>query len=405
MYTVLDLFCGAGGMSEGFLQAGFEVPFASDYSKEAAETYTKRHQQLGYDLKFFNDDIGKLTKRSTLNEFLGDTRIDVIVGGPPCQGFSLTGKRDENDPRNKLFLDYLKIVKMVKPKYFVIENVEGILSYKVKKLKGISGTIYEDELVPNIIQKETEKFGYFVEHKLLNAKDYGVPQNRPRVIFFGTRIIKNRKNKLQKPKFPEKQNLVVTVEDAISDLRFLKNGQESANYNVRYNVTAYQQLLRNGITPSANGEPIPSIELHNHKASKHQDKTVKRFEKLKSGESVGQLLERLTPEELEYFNTKKYRCAKLEGSSVSPTVLTLPDDIVHYDKGNPRILTVREFARLQSFDDSFVFYGKRTTGGDRRKFETPQYTQVGNAVPPLFARAIANEILLVLNVVNNNGLL
>lgn len=392
MYRVLDLFCGAGGMSEGFLQAGFEVPFASDYSKEAAETYIKRHEQLGYNLNFFNDDIGKLTKRSTLNDFLGGSSIDVIVGGPPCQGFSLTGKRDENDPRNRLFLDYLKIVKRVKPKYFVIENVEGMLSYKAKKIKGISGTIYENELVPDIIQKEAEKFGYFVEYKLLNAKDYGVPQNRPRVIFLGTRIIKSRRNKLPIPKFPEKQNVVVSVEDAISDLRFLKNGKASTKYNGRYKVTPYQQMLRNGVTPNANGESIPAVELHNHEASKHQDKTVKRFEMLRPGESVEQLLKRLTPEELDYFKTKKYRCAKLQKDLVSPTVLTLPDDIVHYEKDNPRILTVREFARLQSFDDSFVFYGKRTTGGDRRKIETPQYTQVGNAVPPLFARAIAIEI-------------
>ncbi|KQL43629.1 hypothetical protein AN963_29910 [Brevibacillus choshinensis] len=393
MYTVLDLFCGAGGMSEGFLQAGFQIPFASDYSKEAAETYKRRHDQLGYNLNFFNDDIGKLTKRSTLNDFLGGATIDVIVGGPPCQGFSLTGKRDENDPRNRLFLDYLKIVKLVKPKYFVIENVEGMLSYKVKKIKGISGTIYEDEIVPEIIKKEAKTFGYYVEYKLLNAKDYGVPQNRPRVIFFGTRNFKRKKDRLQIPTFPEKHKVVVSVEDAISDLRFLKNGQVSSNYNGRYRVTPYQQLLRNGLTPNANGETIRAIRLENHKASTHQEKTVKRFEKLKPGESVGDLLIRLTSEELKYFKTKKYRCTKLEKDSVSPTVLTLPDDIVHYDQGNPRILSVREFARLQSFDDSFVFYGKRTTGGDRRKYETPQYTQVGNAVPPLFARAIANQII------------
>ncbi|GIO09882.1 cytosine-specific methyltransferase [Brevibacillus reuszeri] len=392
-YTVLDLFCGAGGMSEGFLQAGFQIPFASDYSKEAAETYKNRHRQLGYDLNFFNDDIGKLTKRSTLINFLEGKSIDVIVGGPPCQGFSLTGKRDENDPRNRLFLDYLKIVKIVKPKYFVIENVEGILSYRIKKITGISGDIYEDEFVPEIIKKEAEKFGYFVDHKLLNAKDYGVPQNRPRVIFFGTRITRSREKKLLIPNFPEKQAITVSTEDAISDLRFLKNGEVSTKYNRKYKVTAYQQMLRSGLTPSAKGETVKAIDLYNHEASKHQDKTVERFKKLNTGESVGQLLKRLSPEEFEYFNTKKYRCAKLERDAISPTVLTLPDDIIHYDPGNPRILTVREFARLQSFDDSFVFLGKRTTGGDKRKFETPQYTQVGNAVPPLFARAIAKMIM------------
>ncbi|NGQ95416.1 DNA cytosine methyltransferase [Brevibacillus sp. SYP-B805] len=395
-YTVLDLFCGAGGMSEGFIQAGFLVPFASDYSKEAKETYTHRHNQLGYELNFFDDDIVKLSKKSLLLDFLNGTDVDVVVGGPPCQGFSLTGRRDEDDPRNLLFMEFLKIIKIIRPKYFVMENVEGILSYRLKNIKGISGAIYENMLVPDVIQQESFKMGYRVRYQLLNAKDYGVPQNRPRVIFLGNLLEKRGRrvqDKVPQPNFPEKKGKIVTVQEAISDLSFLLNGQVSEKYAINCNITEYQLMLRNGLTPDINGKTIKANVLKNHQASKHQKKTVERFKKLQPGESIGELLERLESEEYKYFYTKKYRCSKLNKDSISPTVLTLPDDIVHYDENNPRILTVREFARLQSFDDSFEFKGKRTTGGNKRKFETPQYTQVGNAVPPLFARAIAEKIM------------
>lgn len=396
-YNVLDLFSGAGGMSEGFLQAGFKVTNACDYSLEASQTYINRHMQLGYtDVLFHQGDIKVLTKPKKLKEFLNGNEISVVVGGPPCQGFSLTGKRNKNDPRNYLFLDYLKIVKMVKPKYFVMENVEGILSFRIEKLKAISGTIYENLTVPEIIIKEAERFGYRVRYQLLNAKNYGVPQNRPRVIFFGHQIKKVNGEFVDivpPPNFPQPYNYTVSVSDAISDLRFLRQGQESDHYNNKYKLTKYQQCMRNGLTPCINGEGLKAIKLSNHSASRHEEKVVARFKKLRPNESIAQLLARLDSEEYDRYYTKKYRCTKLHRDNVSPTVLTLPDDIVHYDPRNPRILTVRELARLQSFDDSFEFLGKRTTGGNRRKYETPQYTQVGNAVPPLFAKVIANEIM------------
>ncbi|WP_235550429.1 DNA cytosine methyltransferase [Paenibacillus sp. Soil750] len=398
-YTVLDLFCGAGGMSEGFMQAGFYIPFASDYSKEAAETYKNRHAQLGHELTFFQGDIRSLSRKPNLAEFLNGASIDVIVGGPPCQGFSLSGKRDENDPRNKMFLEYLKIVKSVQPKYFVMENVEGILSYRFTKIRGVSGKVYINELASKIIEEEALKLGYRVQCLQLNAKDYGVPQNRPRVIFIANKVEKKGKEYIDvvpRPSLPKKREKIVTVQEAISDLSFLKNGESSTNYNEEYEQTAYQSMLRNGLTPGANNRTIRCEELLNHKASKHLEKTVDRFNKLNPGETIAELLGRLDEIDHAYYFTKKYRCSKLDRDQVSPTVLTLPDDIIHYDETNPRILTVREFARLQSFDDSFEFCGKRTTGGERRKFETPQYTQVGNAVPPLFARAIAVEVMCAL---------
>lgn len=409
-FKVLDLFSGAGGMAEGFLQAGFHIPCATDYSKEASQTYVNRHKQLGYDVNYFCGDIRELSRKNrNLLNLIGNNKIDVIVGGPPCQGFSMSGKRDENDFRNLLFLEFLRIVKKVKPSYFVIENVEGLLSFKFSRIEGLDKEIYEDVYPQEIIQKEAFKMGYFVKMKLLNAKDYGVPQNRPRIIFLGHKIRRYRsghfKDLVAAPEFPKKIDKIVTVEDAISDLNFLKNGQVSMVYNNKYgNKSDYQLGLREGLTPSIDGKGLPALDLHNHQASKHNEKTISRFKLLEPGESISELMARLSDELKEEYSTKKFRCTKLDKRSVSPTVLTLPDDIIHYDKHNARILTVREFARLQSFDDSFVFLGKRTTGGERRKYETPQYTQVGNAVPPLFAKKIGEEIMRALIRTENSNM-
>ena len=398
-FKVLDLFSGAGGMSEGFLQAGFQIPCATDFSKEAAETYINRHKQLGYDINYYCGDIRELTKsKRKLKELIGEHEIDVIVGGPPCQGFSLSGKRLADDIRNTLFLEYMKMVKLIKPKYFVIENVAGLLSYKFESIVGLDGEIHKDINPQEVIKKEAYKLGYEVKWDILNARNFGVPQNRPRVIFLGHKIRKYKgrivKDLVFPPSFPTSQETIITVEDAISDLNFLKNGEIKYLYNNKYgNKSNYQRNLRIGLTPGVDGEPISADRLFNHQASRHNESTIGRFKLLKPNESIRELLQRLPNELKEKYHTKKLRCTKLNKQDVSPTVLTLPDDIVHYDMKNPRILTVRELARLQSFDDSFEFKGKRTTGGDRRRFETPQYTQVGNAVPPLFAKAIAKSIM------------
>lgn len=397
-FKVLDLFSGAGGMAEGFLQAGFHIPCATDFSKEAGETYVNRHTQLGYNINYYSGDIRNLTtKKKRFNEFIGDNSIDIVVGGPPCQGFSISGKRLADDIRNTLFLEYLKVVKLAQPKYFVIENVGGLLSYKFVSIRGLDGQLYEDVSPQEVIKNEAYKLGYSVKWNILNAKNFGVPQNRPRVIFLGHKIRRFRggkyKNLVVPPNFPKEQKEIVTVEDAISDLNFIFNGGNAQNYNEEIgNKSKYQKMLRKGLTPGSDGKTIKKEILFNHQASKHLEKTIARFKMLRSGESVGNLLQRLPPEIKDIYVTKKFRCIKLNQNDISPTILTLPDDIIHYDSENPRILSVRELARLQSFDDSFEFKGKRTTGGARRKIETPQYTQVGNAVPPLFAKAIAKEI-------------
>lgn len=400
---VLDIFCGAGGMSEGFIQAGFNVAFACDINKEAELTYVNRHEQLGYDVKFARVDIAELSKKSFIKDFIGNIKIDVVCGGPPCQGFSLAGKRDVNDPRNTLFKSYIQTIKLTNPYYFVMENVEGILSMKLEKFEGLSGNIYENITVPEILEEEFKIIGYKVKYKILQSNDFGVPQNRKRVFFIGHKIrrLKNMKYKniVIPAEFPNKIiSNDITVKEAIDDLAFLESGHISHNYQSS-NLSSYQADSINGRTPSNNGNPIKSEQLHNHKASRHTKKVIERFTLLREGENIEELRKRLSEDKWKIYKTKKIRCYKIKSCEPAPTVLTLPDDLVHYSRN--RIMTVREVARLQSFDDSFIFLGKRTTGGERRKFDLPQYTQVGNAVPPLMAKAVAKKIMQALTETND----
>lgn len=385
MYKVLDLFCGAGGMAEGFLQAGFSIPFASDKSEQAALTYINRHKQLGLETSFYQGDVSELSKSNVLKSYLGASisEIDVVCGGPPCQGFSLAGQRNPLDRRNQLVQNYIKILEQVQPKYFVMENVLGILSAKFIDYQGLKLS-YINKNVIDVLKSEFNEIGYpDVEIKLLDASDYGVPQKRLRVIFLGTRL--DVKVKLVHPnpsKLPK-----VSAKDAIDDLAVIDNGTTLTEYNQKPQ-SEYQKQSRIGRTPSS--RKTTAIRLSNHQTSTHSALVIERFSKLQNGENIKQMLSRLGKKDSLKLASKKQNCRKIIATEPSPTVLTLPDDLVHYSQN--RILTVREMARLQSFDDSFEFLGKRTTGGDRRKLETPQYTLVGNAVPPLLAKAIAEEI-------------
>lgn len=395
-HVVMDIFCGAGGMSEGFIQAGFHIAFASDINKDAMDTYTNRHKQLGYKCTFACEDIRIVSTEGFLKDFIKDTKVDVVCGGPPCQGYSLAGKRDKNDPRNVLFKSYIETIKNVKPSYFVMENVEGILSMRFDEFHGPSGIRYIDATVPEILISEFYEIDYNVEFSILQANDYGVPQTRRRVFFLGHKIKKINETEYEDlvtpPLFPTRSvDKDVTIEEAIDDLSFLESGHSSRRYSKRRNLSEYQIQSINGRTPSANGVPIKAEVLHNHEAARHSQKVIERFSLMRPGESLSGLRERLGEERWREYQTSKSRCEKVLSYEPSPTVLTLPDDLVHYSKN--RIMTVREFARIQSFDDSFVFLGNRTTGGPNRKLEVPQYTQVANAVPPLMAKAVATEIM------------
>ncbi|CAG5081428.1 DNA cytosine methyltransferase [Parvicella tangerina] len=614
--TFIDLFAGAGGFSEGFLQAELNNKFydfivANDINENCELTHEVRYNhQLGLDAKFLCQDITEPDFLDNLLEKIDGKQVDVVCGGPPCQSFSLAGKRKKFDKKDDLFAHYLEVIKILQPKYFVMENVKGILTKekgKIKEeiLKEINSIVdikevpklasfvkslkkskkndefildclvkrvnmeqFGDEkseqareeyikyveskfrqLTPKIVDYKTSKTDqristirhgfnmlirnkqwetlkrdiikekdfcnidndYFVNafteflHELdsseiikkieeafnnlhvaksykaecdhiisalkiytlnfddsleyiykycnkkqeselnkiiddirlykiespfvANASNYGVPQNRERVLFIGCR--KDQKFISEVPRTVEEKDKV-TVFEALYDLDFVGNDEEAHHYELvdiskQYNGTAkkMKSLLKtrtidgkvnskegksfadwsregrlNGRFKNAtapfyvrnyealrNGEKVFDI-LHNHKTSKQNENVLKRLDIILQEGDYKSAQCKLDECGLS-SNKRNYNVLKPEKQS--PTVMTIPDDYIHYN--TPRALTVREMARLQSFDDSFVFQGKRSTGGNNRKTEVPQYTLVGNAVPPLMARAVAMEIL------------
>lgn len=439
MAYAIDLFCGAGGMSEGLIQAGFHILFSSDVNSDVQRTYMNRHQQLGLhqgvNTYFHRGDIRDLTGdliRETIQhlEIFRDQEIpeiDAIFGGPPCQGFSRAGRRDPNDPRNMLFREYLRVISEVQPKYVVLENVTGFTDTRFYGFIGVTGYHYKDgELVLAILRNEFKLIGYqTLEPQILNAAHFGVPQRRNRIIVMAYR------NDMVAPAYPKEKNGdedALTITDAISDLI----RDENVRNQVRVNDTEFQVMSKEGRTPDINGNTIHSNGvIHNNESSIHQQIISERFALFKEGEDGAGLKKRVMSEGIDISNspallahcvnkmgigqeevialfraggvskenadillTKKNIRTRLDRTRPSATVMTIADDYI--SPFEPRTFTVRELARMQSFDDSFEFLGKRTTGGLRRRVEVPQYSQVGNAVPPLLAKAVATEIMRVL---------
>lgn len=616
-FKFVDLFAGAGGFSEGFLQAEINNKFfdfiaANDINENCELTHIVRYNhQLGLDAKFLRQDITEPDFLDNLLEKIGDHKIDVVCGGPPCQSFSLAGKRKKFDKKDDLFSHYLEVIKALQPKYFVMENVKGILTKEEGKIKelilqeinsiidvnevpklisylrSLKGNFKQDDfiieslikrieiekltehqkeegkeafirfveskfrnLTPKIVDYKTSKtdtsistirhgFNILIRSKqweklkrdiikekdfcnidndffvdsftsfltdlgtdeiinkiesafknlkvakeyqseinsilvslriysfsfdetidfirencdktqmskfqdivesirlyriekpfVANASNYGVPQNRERVLFIGCR--KDQKFISEIPATVS-ENEKVSVFEALYDLDFIGNNQEFHHYepvdiNAQYNGTAkkmkslvqkrtidgkinskegktfaewskegrlIKQYRENASKPFyvRNTEALIAGEknydvLNNHKTSNQNDDVIKRLEIILKEGDYKFAQDKLNKCGLA-SNKRNYNVLKPEEQS--PTVMTIPDDYIHYN--SPRALTVREMARLQSFDDSFVFQGKRSTGGNNRKSEVPQFTLVGNAVPPLLARAVATEIL------------
>jgi len=615
-FTFVDLFAGAGGFSEGFLQAEvnnkfFDFIAASDINENCELTHIVRYNhQLGLDAKFLRQDITEPDFLENLLKNIGNRKIDVICGGPPCQSFSLAGKRKKFDKKDDLFSHYLEVIKVLQPKYFVMENVKGILTKEQGKIKDIIlneiNSIIDINEIPKLIsflkslkesfkldefivdclirrieieklnelKKEEGKESYirFVESKfkqitpkivdyktsktdisistirhglnilirnkeweklkrdiikekdycnidndffvniftqflseldteeiikkielaftelkvpkayhtdtknivtalkiytnsfdetinfikencdknqiidfnkivesirlykiekpfIANASNYGVPQNRERVLFIGCRKDQKFISEIP-PTVSEDQK--VTVFEALYDLDFISNNQEAHHYELvdvskQFNGTGEKMLnlLRkrsiNGSIDSKKGKTFAEWSREGRLIDKYKHVSkpfyVKSFESLNNGEKYYDILNNhktsnqnndvvkrlsiiLKEGDYKAAQSKLSKCGLssnkrnynvLKPDVQSPTVMTIPDDYIHYN--TPRALTVREMARLQSFDDSFVFQGKRSTGGNNRKSEVPQYTLVGNAVPPLLARALAVEIL------------
>lgn len=516
MPFAIDLFCGAGGFSEGILQSGFDIVFSSDRSPMVQKTYMNRHEQLGLkqgvDTYFELADIRELLSEDIFEKInslkYGNVfepgSIDVMFGGPPCQGFSRLGKRDPSDPRNMLFHEYLRIIKDVQPKYVVMENVAAILDMQMLDFPSVLSEdhYYEGQnLIPYILKMELTEIGYQVlDIRVLNAAEYGVPQRRNRAIFLAYR------NDVAPIDYPEPTGeAALTVRDALGDL------YESEKYS-----TDFSKSMERGTTVSfKTKKPLERTKITGMEESRHDLAVTQRFALYRQGENKRKALLRLNETGIDlrseapelfyetlyqlnskgnseiigkfldkadygknikrsqlWFNhtnkelstlafieregvvdesssgivalsrrlgisreeaidfwqgirkklnerydedrlnelfmagnineemadavfTKKGIRFRLDMDSVAPTMVTLPDDYIHPFFN--RVLTVREMARIQSFDDSFEFLGKRTTGGSMRAKETPQFTQVGNAVPPRLARAVADAAMRALN--------
>lgn len=613
-YNFIDFFAGAGGFSEGFLQAEhnnkfFNFILGSDINENCELTHIVRYNyQLGLDAEFLKQDITEPDFMDNLLAKLKGQEVDVICGGPPCQSFSLAGKRKKFDKKDDLFANYLNVIKILQPKYFVMENVKGLLTKEngdikkmilkqirslidvkelplltdfIKKLKkkNVQNPFTVESLIRRIefeaksekeleeakvdyvkivearfrklnpkildyktsktdiristirhglnllarekeiakIQKELIKekdinyidndyfvddFNFFIElleperiiskiekafakltipiefkseylelmdslniyistfdeciskveilctndekeelnHILesirlyrikdafvANASNYGVPQNRERVLFIGCRKDQKLIEDIPATVSPEEK---VTIFEALFDLDFIDNNQDLKRYlpvdiNNLFNGTSekMRSLIQNRSIdgkPSSSGltyaewsrkgrlngrfKPTKAFyvrnhsaleagekdynELYNHRTSNQNDDVVKRLQIILEEGNYQEAQTRLIQEGIA---SQKRNYNVLRPEVQSSTIMTMPDDYIHYR--SPRALTVREMARLQSFDDSFVFQGKRSTGGNNRKNEVPQYTLVGNAVPPLMARAVAIEIL------------
>ena len=362
--NVIDLFSGCGGLGLGFKWAGFNTVLASDVDENCEKTYTYNFK----DVPFIREDLGKISSKQIKK--IVNVNIDVVIGGPPCQGFSLANKnrnKVKDDPRNELFYEFVRVVKDLQPKAFVMENVRGLLSMK----KGQVIKLMKEEF-------ENSGIGYNVEFKILLASDYGVPQNRQRVIMIGI-----RKDLGQFPEFPEKSYVrPLTVWEAISDLPQIHSsqGEEKMTYKTKPQ-NEYQEFVREN-----------SVSVYNHIAMKHTQRLIDRFKVIKAGQSLAHVpiehsaVKRGTPTEKSKIVSSQNN-QRLHGDKPAPTIAaSFQSNFIHPFLN--RNFTAREGARLQSFPDDFSFRGRYTTGGLRRTKECPRYTQVGNAVPPLLGEIL-----------------
>jgi len=387
MNYYIDLFSGCGGLSLGLYASGWKGLFAIEKSPDAFETlkYNLIDQRKHFDwpewLPIKNHDINKIIKdyKDNLKKLNGF--VSLVAGGPPCQGFSLVGRRDENDSRNKLINSYIEFIKLVKPKIIFFENVKGFTI-------GFKKNLEENEAYSDFIQKELRSIGYNIKCDLINFSEFGIPQKRVRFILVGIFQESNKEknhffNILSKNKdtFLKNKNLpgVNNIGDAISDL-LEKNGKidspdtkgfKSGIYS--HIKSNYQSLLRS--SKFKEGDSVDSHRFVNHKKI-----TIDKFKQLLLKEEKNCMINENIKKQL---GLKKRYIFLLDEKNLCPTLTTLPDDYIHYSE--PRILTVREYARIQSFPDDFQFKGRYTTGGKLRKIEVPRYTQIGNAIPPLFA--------------------
>jgi DNA (cytosine-5)-methyltransferase 1 len=384
-FTSIDLFSGVGGLSLGLEWANFECLLATDFDREIGETFQKNFKET----TFISDDIENLNFRQIRKDIgikKGD--LDLVVGGPPCQGFSMANrKRIEQDPRNLLFRHFCKAVDELQPKCFLIENVTGLSSEKITLRT-------KDHSVVDIIGKYFKNIGYQIRFISFKSEEFGIPQYRRRVLIIGTRLKKQQSKLLheeigelrgeyssyetmkvanadQITLFNQKAMTPFTVWDSIADLPTIKAGVDGSGLKYRARPTnEYQRLMRKS-----------SRGVYNHVSTPHDDMALKRIRLIKQGQNFNNL-----PEELKTKSVHSGAWGRLEANGLAPTITTRFDTpstgrVIH--PYSNRTITVREAARIQSFPDNFIFYGTRTSQGK----------QVGNAVPPLVAKAIGEMFI------------
>jgi DNA (cytosine-5)-methyltransferase 1 len=335
----IDLFCGCGGLSSGFIDAGFEIVLGIDHWVDAIQTFKTNHKNsIGLVADLFNTTPKEISEKTGINE------IDIIIGGPPCQGFSIAGKRIIDDERNKLYKSFVDFVEFYQPKAFLLENVPNIIS--------INNGIVKDTII-----NDFETLGYTVVCKVLMASEFGVPQNRKRAFFIG---IKGHKKFI----FPDTfSKTLITSKEAISDLpeiSIIDGGDYPSE-----SKSNYQKLIRKN-----------SKGVFNHQITIHNEQTIEIISMVPDGGNYKNL-------PIELHKTRKVNIAwtRLNSKKPSFTIDTGHNHHFHY-KFN-RVPTARESARLQSFPDTFIFKSGKTS----------QLKQIGNAVPPLLSKNLAEHLL------------
>jgi DNA (cytosine-5)-methyltransferase 1 len=414
---VVDLFAGCGGLSLGLEQAGFHPAFVNELNNDALESYLINREAAYPHLRnkiFHCNDVKELVLnkkrlsgivaafKSELGIDIKKGELDLLVGGPPCQGFSGIGHRrsysveKEQLPSNHLFEDMAYVVTALKPKIFLFENVKGLLSAKWTS-SGVKGEIWND-----VLKTFSDLKNYSIEFSLVRAKEYGVAQNRPRVLLVGIRndikkkIDSNFISSVANGHLPNPEFNAPNLVDLLGDLldKKYENGSVTKTYPV-----APQNKIQEYFRTSVEGKILGKGEnVSEHEYSKHALHVVEKFQyMIKNNGEIPQ-----------HLQTKKFAQRVLpkvwgkEGPTITAT--SLADDYVHFSQ--PRTLTVREWARLQGFPDYYEFAGSRTTGGIRRagnpregnfSRELPKYTQIGNAVPVPLAKAVGEHFVKILN--------
>ncbi|WP_199140469.1 DNA cytosine methyltransferase [Pedobacter sp. ASV12] len=395
-YSYIDLFAGCGGLSLGLHNAGWKGVFAIEKNKDAFETLeynlikNKNHFDWPAWLPQQNLEIDNVLAEYK-DQLIGlRDKVDLVAGGPPCQGFSVAGLRREDDIRNGLIRSYLKFIMYTRPKMIFFENVKGFtLEFKKNKAELKQAAKSKGKAYSQYVVDVLNRLGYQVEGRMVDFSRFGVPQKRTRFILVGirkdiatvkklkaktffTRATANKKSFLEGKNLPQNPKLA----DAISDL--LKSnglaptpdrGKKFFSGKYAPAQSLYQQYLR----ADSVGNVPDSHSFPNHRSDIEQKFTL--FLSAPKGKNLGTAFK-------ETLKINKHVIIPLAANKPAPTITTLPDDYIHYKE--PRILTVREYARIQSFPDWYLFRGKYTTGGKDRVKEVPRYTQIGNAIPPLF---------------------